>query len=483
MTHRKTPFVAAPAVALAALLLAGCSMAPRYVRPAAPVPASLPQGEAFAALTGSDGRIDALGWRDFFTDTRPQAVVETALANNRDLRVTIANVAVARASYRQQRAANLPAITAGGTASAVHNGSLSGTSGAGSTGSGASAGTIETYSGSVGTSAFELDLWGRKASLTRAAFENYLASEEGRKAATITLVGEVATAWLTYAANADALAIARQTLDSQTRTLKVTQRREADGIGTRLDVAQAQTQVDSARAEVADYTTALAQARNALDLLAGQPVAPEQLPTTLGNGDQVRPALPVGLDSGVLLRRPDVLQAEHSLQAANANIGAARAAFFPTISLTGLLGFASNSLSGLFDAGQFRWNASGSATQTLFDGGVKANALAASKASRDAAVAAYERAIQSAFRDVADALARRGTIDERVAAAQSLLASAETAASLSQRRYDAGVATYLEPLTAQRTAYTARQALVTARLTRATNMVTLYRVLGGGLKP
>ncbi|WP_370631646.1 efflux transporter outer membrane subunit [Novosphingobium sp. FKTRR1] len=462
----------------AALLLAGCSMAPHYVRPTAPVPPALPQGPAYAALTAGDGQVDAMGWHDFFTDPQLQAVIGTALANNRDLRVTIANVELARTTYRQQRAANLPAITAGGTASAVHNGSLS--SGASGTGQ---SGTTESFAASAGTSAFEIDLWGRKASLTRAAFESYLASDEGRKAATIALVGEVATAWLTYAANADALAVAQQTLASQTRTLKVTQRREGDGIGTKLDVAQAQTQVESARADVADFTTALAQAKNALDLLVGQPVGSEQLPTTLGNGDQVRASLPVGLDSAVLLRRPDVLQAEHTLQGANANIGAARAAFFPTISLTGLLGFASSSLSGLFDAGQFRWNASGSLSQTLFDGGVKANALAGAKASRDAAIASYEKAIQSAFRDVADALARRGTIDARVDAAASLLSNAELAASLSQKRYDAGVATYLEPLTAQRTAYSARQGLVTARLTKATNMVTLYRVLGGGLKP
>jgi multidrug efflux system outer membrane protein len=467
--------------------LAGCSMVPKYVRPDAPVPPAMPQGAAYPVLGAGDTKIDALGWKDFFTDPRLQQVIGLALAQNRDLRVTLANVEQARAQYRVQRAGQFPTITAGAGATAAHsavnNGGLVGGNNGGGVGGGGGNGTFEQYSLTGNLASFEIDLFGRRAALSRAAFESYLATDEGRKATQIALVGEVATAWLTHAATADALAVAQDTLKSRQATLSISLKREREGIGTGLEVAQAQTQVDSARADVADFTTSLAQAKNALDLLAGAPVPVELLPTTLGAGDQLRLQLPVGLDSAVLLRRPDVLQAEHQLLSANANVGAARAAMFPTISLTGLLGLASTSLSNLFDGDSFRWSATGAATQTLFDGGARANTLKGAKAARDAAVANYEGAIQSAFRDVADALARRGTIDAKLAAQQSLVDNAVKASRISQSRFTAGIASYLEPLDAQRTAYAARQALVAARLQRATNMVTLYRVLGGGLTP
>lgn len=465
------------AATLALAGLGGCSMVPRYVQPAAPVTPALPQGASYPVLAAGDGHVDALGWRDFFVDARLQRVIALALAQNRDLRATVARVEQARAQYRIQRAGQFPTLTASAGASATH-----GTTSTGSFTSG-SGGTTETYSATGTLSAFELDLFGRKAALSQAAFESWLASDEGRKSAQIALVAETATAWLTHAATADALAVAQDTLASRERTLSISTRREREGIGTALDVAQAQTQVDTARADVADYTTALAQAKNALDLLAGAPVPAELLPATLATGEQLRLSLPVGLDSAVLLRRPDVLSAEHDLKAANANVGAARAAMFPTISLTGLLGLASDSLSGLFDGGTFRWSAGGTAAQTIFDGGAKAASLASARAARTAALAAYEGAIQSAFRDVADALARRGTIAAKLDATRSLADNAAKAARISQARFSAGIASSLEPLDAQRTAYAARQALVSARLERATNMVTLYRVLGGGLTP
>lgn len=467
---------------VSALSLAGCNLAPKYIQPTAPVPPALPQGTAFPALTPGDGAIDKMGWQTFFTDQRLRDTIALALTNNRDLRATIANVEKTRAQYRVQRAGQFPTIGATATASATHNASSQAASGAG-TGNNFGAGTNESYSASASISAFELDLFGKARNLSKAAFETYLASDEGRKSAQIALVGEVATAWLTYGATADALAVARETLASQEQSLRVNTRREQIGIGTGLDTAQAQTQVDTARAAVADYETDLAQAKNALDLLAGASVGADLLPTTLGKGDQVLSSLPVGLDSSVLLRRPDVLQAEHLLKAANANIGVARAAFFPSISLTGLLGLASQSLSSLFSSDSFRWSASGTASQTLFDFGKNSGTLAANKAARDAAVATYEGTIQTAFREVADALARRGTIDAKVAAQESLALNATRAASISQSRFANGIANYLEPLDAQRTAYTARQALVTARLAKATNMVTLYRTLGGGLQP
>ncbi|CAH0497442.1 efflux transporter outer membrane subunit [Novosphingobium sp. CECT 9465] len=448
------------------LALGGCNLAPKYVRPEAPVTPKLPQGPAYPALAEGETTVDALGWRLFFTDARLQQVIAKALSDNRDLRIAVANVERARALYRVERAALIPAIGTTGTASETR----------------ASAGRVtDNFSVQAGVSAYEIDLFGRLRNQSASAFQSYLATDEGRKATQIALVAETASAWLTHAATADALRIAEETLVSRRETLALNIRREANGIGTRLDVASATTAVNSAEADVADFRTSLAQARNALDLLAGDALPDDLLPMTLGNGDYLRGSLPVGLSSAVLLRRPDVLAAEHDLRAAYADIGAARAAFFPTISLTGLLGFASSGLGALFDGDSFQKSVSGNARQTIFDGGGIAGNLGAANASRDAALAAYERAIQSAFREVSDALARRGTIDDKVTAQASLESNAAIAYRLTQARFDAGIANYLEPLDAQRTLYTAKQALVLARLTRAANMVELYRALGGGL--
>lgn len=451
---------------LPALALAGCNLAPKYVQPAAPVPNALPQGGSYPVLAAGDAATDAVGWRDFFIDPRLQQVIATALAENRNLRATLANVERARALYRVNRAALFPIVNGSGTLSAVQ-----GTAGR----------VTDNFLVQAGTSAYEIDLWGRLRNQSRSALESYLASDEGRKATQIALVAETATAWLSYAATADALRIAEETVASRRKTLDVNLRREANGIGTKLEVATATTALNTAEAAVAEFRTSLAQSRNALELIAGKPLADDVLPTTLGAGDQLRDALPVGLPSDVLLRRPDVLAAEHDLKATYADIGAARAAFFPTLSLTGLFGFASAGLTNIFNSGEFQKTVNGSLRQRIFDGGATANNLAAAKASRDAAVATYERTIQTAFREVADALARRGTIDESIRAQSSLEANAATAYRISQSRYDAGVANYLEPLDAQRTLYNARQSLVSARLTKAANMVELYRALGGGL--
>lgn len=451
---------------LPAFALAACNLAPTYVRPDAPVAPNLPQGSAYPTLPAGDSSADALGWRDFFTDPRLQQVIAQALSENRDLRVALANVERARALYRVERAALAPAIGASGTASETR---------------GNAGRAVDNFSVQAGVSAYEIDLFGRVRNQSASALQAYLATDEGRKATQIALVAEAASAWLSHAATADALRIAEETVASRRQTLSVNQRREANGIGTKLDVATATAALNSAEADAADFRTNLAQARNALELLTGGALPDDLLPATLGNGDHLRAALPVGLSSQVLLRRPDVLAAEHDLRGAYADIGAARAAFFPSISLTGLLGFASGSLGALFDGGNFQKSASAGLGQTIFDGGATAGNLAAAKAARDAALAAYERAIQSAFREVADALARRGTIDDRLAAQVSLEANAATAYRLSQARYDAGIANFLEPLDAQRTLYNARQALVTARLTRMANMVELYRALGGGL--
>ncbi|WP_353229465.1 efflux transporter outer membrane subunit [Novosphingobium sp.] len=467
-------------LAMTALAAGGCSMAPTYHRPAAPVAATLPQGPSYPALTEGDGAIDAIGWHAFFPDPRLQRVIATALASNRDLRAGIANVEVARAQYHVARAAQLPTINAVPSASRYH-GSVSAngyTSGYNNSGN-----TTEAFGISSGFAAFEIDLWGRVRSQSRAAIEAWLASDEGHKAAQTALVAEVATAWATVGARADALAVARDTLASRQQSLDLARARETQGVGTGLAVAQAELLMQTAQSDLAAYTTALAQARNALQLLAGAELPAADVPTTLDD-DAVLHSLPVGTPSAVLLRRPDVLAAEHQLQAANASIGAARAALFPTISLTSLVGLASGSLSGLFDqGGTFNYGIGGSATQTLFDGGAKAGNLAAARARHDAAVAQYEKAVQSAFSDVANALARRGTIDAQLAAQNASVTSAQRAATLTRARYDNGVDTSLAALDAERTVYAARQSLVATRLERVTNMVTLYAVLGGGLKP
>jgi multidrug efflux system outer membrane protein len=464
------------------LALAGCSMVPAYQRPAAPVPVALPQGEAYPKLHAGDGAIDAIGWHEFFPDARLQRVITAALSGNRDLRVSVANVAAARAQYRVARAAQLPTVTATPAVSRYHGA----VSTAGYTGGDGNytAPTSDAFGVSGGIASFELDLWGRVRSLGRAALETWLASDEGRKAAQTALIAQVAQTWLTIGADADALGVVRETLKSREATLALARQREAQGIGTQLEIAQAETLVASARADVAADQTALAQATNALQLLVGGPVPTGDLPTTLGQGEAVLASLPVGLDSTVLLRRPDVLAAEHQLRAANANVGAARAALFPTISLTGVLGLASGSLGGLFNqGGVYNWGLAGSATQTLFDGGARKGTLAAARAQHDAAIATYEKAVQSAFSDVANALARRGTIDEQLAALQANVVAAEKAAAITDARYRTGVDAWLPALDAARTAYVARQSLVATRLDQATNMVTLYEVLGGGLKP
>lgn len=451
---------------LPALALASCNFAPKYVRPDAPVAPALPQGTAYPALTTAEAQVDAIGWRDFFTDPRLQQVIARSLADNRNLRTSLANVERARALYRVNRAALFPIVNGSATLSAVQ-----GTQGR----------VTDNFLVQAGSSSYEIDLWGRLRNLSEAGFQTWLATDEGRKSTQIALVAETASAWLSYAATADALRIAQETVATRKDTLALNVRREANGIGTKLEVATATSLLNTAETNVADLQTNLAQARNALELIAGGPLPDDLLPTTLGAGDQVLGALPVGLSSDVLLRRPDVLSAEHTLRAAYANIGAARAAFFPRLSITGLFGFASPGLTRIFDSPSFQKTANTALGQRIFDGGATANNLKATKATRDAALATYERAIQVAFREVADALARRGTIDESLRAQTSLEANATTAYRLSKLRYDSGVANFLEPLDAQRTLYNAQQSLIAARLTKASNMVELYRALGGGL--
>lgn len=455
----------------AALALGGCTLDPAYQRPAAPVPAAWPTGPAYAPAAGEAA---LAGWRDVFTDPRLRAVIDQALANNRDLRVAVANIAAARAQYHVQRAALMPQVSASGGASYASE-PLSVETG----GSRPGFFNLHQYSANVGVSAYEVDLFGRLHSLSRAAQDQYLATEQARRAAQISLVSEIGAAWLSLAGDRSLLQLAQDTLASDTETLELTRSRFDHGVASALDVAQAKGAVEQAKSDVAAYTTLAAQDRNALELLVGAPVADERLPAGL-DADPPLAETPAGISSSVLLQRPDVLQAEAQLKADNADIGAARAAFFPSISLTGSGGATSLALSDLFTGAARSWSFGPTITLPLFAGGKNTANLAYAKAERDAAVATYEKAVQTAFREVADALARRGTIDDQLAAQDAQSAAAADALSLARARYARGSDSYLNLLIAQRTLYAARQSLVATQLARAANRVTLYAALGGG---
>ncbi|HEX2791954.1 MAG TPA: efflux transporter outer membrane subunit [Steroidobacteraceae bacterium] len=471
-------------------LLHGCTMEPRYRAPALPVPEQWPipptsaaagdttaapnepaPGAAEAATAASLAARD-IGWRDFFADPRLQQLIAQALVNNRDLRVAVLNIQLARAQYRVQRSELLPAINATGSYTkeklpAVETGLPYSV-------------TESFYQAGVGVSSFELDLFGRVRSLTHAALAQYLAQEQARRSAQLSLIAQIANAYLTLASDRELQRLAQQTLKSQEDSFGLTERRHAIGAVSALDLAQAQTTVETARADAARYDGNIAQDMDALALLVGAPVDATLLPQDFEGGTIGLEALPAGLPSTVLLRRPDVLQSEFMLRSANADIGAARAAFFPTISLTAAYGYASPALSGLFKSGNSAWNFSPQATLPLFHGGELVGNLAIARTDRDIAVAQYEKAIQSAFREAADALALTLTLERQRQAQEALVAATQRAYDLSQQRYKAGSDSYLVVLDAQRSYYSAQQGLIATRLAQQNNRVTLYKALGGG---
>lgn len=478
----------------AGLTLAGCNLAPKYVRPELSVPVATPAGPAYAATDAAGAIMPAdTAWEAFFTDDRLRRVIRTALDNNRDLRVSVANVAQARAQYRVQRADLFPTLAANGGATyqkspfgVVGGGTGGGTGGTGGTGGGTGGGAVSSgradiYTANVGVSAWEIDLFGRVRNLTQAQQEQYFAAEENRNAAQVSLIAEIATQWLTMAADQDRLKIARDTERAFGQTVKLTQDRFRIGIASELEVRQASTSYDQARSDIAEATTLIAQDQNALNLLAGTSLTADMLPARLEETSPTLENLPANLPSEVLLRRPDIASAEHQLVAANANIGAARAAFFPNISLTAAFGTISLGLSNLFGSGTQNWSVAPSVSQTLFDFGRNKGNLRYAQATRDAAVATYEKSIQTGFREVADALARRGTIGAQLQAQTSLRDNAAGAFKLSELRFRAGIDTFLNTLDSQRSLYTAQQSLLAARLTRDSNSVELYRALGGGV--
>lgn len=456
-------------LALCSLALWGCTLEPHYARPTPAIPSTWPTGPAYAPSTAET--LPALSYRDLFRDPRLVALIDRALVHSQNLGAALANVEIARAQYHLQRAELFPSLDAGASAGEAR-------ARQGSTGLSASPVTTRSHEADL-TAAFEVDLFGRLRSLSHEAREQYLATEAGARAARLTLVGEVAQAYFALAADRTLLAVADDTVQSAGKTVALTQARLEGGVAARTDLAQAQTLLEQARSDQAQLTTQVAQDRNALELLVGAGVADAELPAGLEDVDGRLGEAPAGLDSRILLRRPDVLEAEHRLRAANAQIGAARAAFFPTISLTGLAGYASGALGGLFAGDNFIWQAQSAANLPIFEGGANVAGLAQARGEKRLALANYQLAIQTAFRDVADALARRGTMDRQLSAQQAFYAAANSSYDLSFARYKEGIDTYLAVLVAQRTLYTARQSLTQTRLTRADNLVALYVALGG----
>lgn len=462
------------ATTVMALMLPACSLAPPYLRPALPVPQSWPGGApAETAAATAKPLWSDLAWKDYFTAPELQGLIQRALDDNRDLRVAALNIELARASYRSASADLLPTIDANG------EGSRSLTPESVSQSQPPRATLSRQYDANLGVTAFELDLFGRLRSLKSSALESYLATAEARTATQLSLVAEVANAYLTLLADRKRLALTQDTLTSRLSSLALVQRSVEHGVSSALDLAQARTAVETARASLAQYQRQVQQDRNALTLLVGSPVELDSLQGDLDSVHLVED-LPVGLPSQVLLRRPDILQAEHELQAANANIGAARAAFFPSISLTGSAGYASQSLDKLFDANSGAWSFGPSISIPIFDAGRNQANLASAKANRDIAVAQYEKSIQTAFREVADGLAAKGTLTDQQKAQTDLVAATQDSYRLSQARYDHGVDSYLSVLDSQRSLFSAQQDLVSVQASRLSNLVTLYKVLGGG---
>jgi len=451
------------AAALMALLATSCTtMEPAYVRPDPAVPTSWPLGDPY--LAEAEAGLPVLTYTQVFQDPRLQRLITEALANNRDLMVAASNIAAAREQYHIQRAQQLPTVNASGgvTVSGDRNDNVG-----------------ANYQAGVGVPNFELDLFGRVRSLTHVQLERYLATEAGARATRLALVADVANAWLNHAADSSSRLISEQTVAAAQKSVQLTRLRLEGGVAPRTDLRQAEQILSQAQADVARQRSAAAQDINALQLLVGAPVDPKLLAGSIDEAFGNMAPVPAGLDSYVLLRRPDVIQAEYQLRAANAQIGAARAALFPRITLTGLLGFASNALAKLLTGGAFGWSAGADATYTIFEAGAGHANVRLTEAQRNAAVASYQSTIQTAFREVSDALARRGTINDEIAARERQQAATADTYVLTEARYREGIDPFLTVLDAQRSYYIAQQAMVQTKLSAAQNIVDLYQAIGG----
>ena len=461
MTKRSTTIALA-----AAALLAGCSFIPTYERPTAPVPAT------YATTSGQTSAAPAVPWQNYFAEPRLQRLIEAALANNRDLRVAMLNIEQARATFQVRRADVYPGVGVAANASRAP-----------ATGTGD---LTNSFNVGLAISAWEIDFFGRIASLKEQALAQYLATEEGRNAAQVSLVAAVANGWLNLLADEELLGLSRQTLASREESVRLTQLRLDAGVASALDFRQAQSLTQAAKATLAQQQRQRALDENALALLLGQAL-PDDVRASLAGGRladaPTMAALPAGLPSDLLTRRPDIRQAEQQLMGANANIGAARAAFFPRIALTTQAGTASGELSGLFTSGSWGFSIAPSLLLPIFDAGRNQANLDSAQAGRGIAIAQYEKAIQTAFREVSDALAGQATLGEQ-AQAQQLQAEAESARlQLADLRYRNGVSSYLDLLDAQRSLFAAQQAVVQVRLAQLQNQVSLYKALGGGAPP
>jgi len=455
----------------ATLAVGGCTLAPDYQQPESPVPATAGDNQRIAE------ELVLPGWEALFQDPQLQQLIRTALSNNRDLRLALLDVAEARAQYRIEGSALYPELSVDGDGTRQRLP-------ADLTQTGDS--EIQTqYSVGLGVAAYEVDLFGRLRSLKQSALQQYLATEEARRSAHITLVSEVANAWLTLQADRRNLRISRETVDAQQESLDLVEGRVDLGLGSELELRQAQVALETARANQARFTRLVAQDRNALAVLVGAPLPPlpdspaEDLDSELA----ALPEIPAGVPSAVLRQRPDIQQAEYNLKAANANIGAARAAFFPRITLTGSAGTASSELSGLFDSGSESWSFSPSISLPIFSGGRNRANLDVAEVRRDQNVARYEQTIQTAFQEVSDALQARGSFTEQEQAQQALVTATRRSLALAEARYEQGADDYLAVLDARRELLSAEQELVSVRLQKLANRITLYRALGGGAFP
>lgn len=457
-------------VVIAVVALTGCrSMDPAYTAPVPPVPSRWPAGDAYRA---ESRQLPAFSHRDLFRDPRLQRLIADALANNRDLRIAAANIAAARAQVRVTRGAQLPQLDTSASVEANPrrdgDGDINGV----------------RFSPAINVlPSFEIDLFGRLASLTRAQQERLFATEAAARATRIALIGDIADAWLNYAADSSLLSIAENTVRAAKRSEALTAARLRGGIAARTDLLQAQQVLETARGDLAQQRALRAQDINLLQLLVGSPVDPSLLPRSIDEAAPTVVSLTAGLDSQVLLRRPDVVESEYLLRAANAEVGAARAALFPRISLTGLLGFASDTLTGLFSGGAFNFSAGPGLSYSIFSGGAGRATVAVREAERQAALASYEKAIQTAFREVSDALADKGTLADRVAASERNLKAANDTLFLVTARYRNGLDGFLAVLDAQRSAYSAERSRVAIKLANARNATALYRALGGDSDP
>ena len=466
---RFSPLLAAGAAAL----LAGCSMIPQYERPAAPVAAQWPQGLATPADTGATAAAD-IAWQDFVGDARLRELIALSLQNNRDLRVAVLAIEQARSQYQIRRADQLPSISAG----------VSGTRQPKTDGSGDS---TSAYTAGLALASWEIDFFGRVASLKEAALAQFFATQEARNAVQTSLVASVANAWLSLQTNTELLELTQRTLATREDSLRLNQLRFDQGVTSALDLRQAQSLTAAARATLAQQQRLRALDINVLTLLVGQPLPPQLLQAAPAAQQAGSPALladvPAGVPSEVLMRRADIRQAEQQLIAANANIGAARAAFFPRIALTANVGTASDSLSGLFKSGSWGWTLAPQVVLPIFDAGRNQAGLQLAQADRAVAVAQYEQAIQVAFREVADAVAGRATLDDEVRAQQDQADAEADRFRLADLRYRNGVSSYLDVLDAQRALFATQQALAQTQLARRQNLVELYKALGGGWMP